>query len=225
MIFWMFAVNGTNGEEQAVTFFAPNDGAILSSLIQDAPDPFQSNDQFRHSALLAHFTRQQLSRSQLSQRSTLMMANNKTATIIYSNGQFHNYNVECHDIIPKTNHTNSYSEDGEIRINGTAILETIPLKSMGTIYLIDGLIIHPQDIGNALGSVDIEPWGFQWGSKEEQEEVIDLAQIKDPSPPRVSYSSSSSSFSQRPWAGLFNMGIPHITHIKLIWGKKKLNMV
>ena len=30
-------------------------------------------------------------------------------------------------------------------------------------------------------------------------------------------------------AGLFNMGIPHITHIKLLWGKKKikygLNMI
>ena len=27
------------------------------------------------------------------------------------------------------------------------------------------------------------------------------------------------------WADLFNMGIPHITHIKLLWGKNKLNMV
>ena len=26
--------------------------------------------------------------------------------------------------------------------------------------------------------------------------------------------------SDRVCAGLFNMGIPHITHIKLIWGKK-----
>lgn len=116
----------SDGKQLSYTFFAPKWIAFIRQIPADAPNPLILDDNFRHTVLLRHFARQQVSSNDLTKLDKLIMADSKEATLTRS--------------------------DGTLMINDAEIGEdSFSLaNNLGTVYIVERVFMSGDEVSEVL---------------------------------------------------------------------------